>query len=68
VILSGKLDRKIALKEIQVSKGARAMIEAAGGSIHLTPKPVVEKKDRKAKKAKKNQAEGNAKPEEAPKE
>src|SRR6267142_2189125 len=33
VILSGKLERKIALKEIQVSKGARAMIEAAGGSI-----------------------------------
>ncbi len=68
VILSGKLERKVALKEIPVSKGARAMIEAAGGSIRLTPKPVVEKKDRKAKKAKKNQAEGNAKPEEAPKE
>src|ERR671925_181521 len=32
VILSGKLDRKLSLKEILVSKGARAMIEAAGGS------------------------------------
>src|SRR5215813_13008777 len=49
VIVSGKLERKVALKEIQVSKGARAMIEAAGGTIQLTPKPVVEpkKKDKK---------------------
>lgn len=55
VILSGKLERKVALKEIQVSKGARAMIEAAGGSIQLTEKPKVEKKkkERKAKKPEK---------------
>ena len=52
VILSGKLERKVALKEILVSKGARAMIEAAGGSIHITEKPKVEKK-KKEKKAKK---------------
>src|SRR6195256_441485 len=64
VILSGKLERKVALKEIPVSKGARAAIEAAGGSIHLTPKPVVEKKDRKAKKAKKAAAAGTAKADE----
>ena len=53
VILSGKLERKVALKEIQVSKGARAMIEGAGGSIQLTPKPQPEKKkkERKAKAA-----------------
>jgi len=53
VILSGKLERKLALKEIQVSKGARAMIEGAGGSIQLTPKPQPEKKkkERKAKAA-----------------
>ena len=53
VILSGKLERKVALKEIQVSKGARAMIEGAGGSIQLTPKPQPEKKkkERKAKPA-----------------
>ncbi len=52
VILSGKLERKVVLKEIQVSKGARAMIEAAGGTIHLTPNPDVEprKKDKKEKK------------------
>jgi large subunit ribosomal protein L15 len=67
VILSGKLERKVALKEIPVSKGARVMIEAAGGTILLTPKPVVEKKDRKAKKAKKAEGEATAKPDEAPK-
>jgi large subunit ribosomal protein L15 len=59
VILSGKLERKLALKEIQVSKGARAMIEGAGGTIQLTPKPQPEKKKR-ARKAK-------AAPAEAPK-
>ena len=53
VILSGKLERKVSLKEIQVSKGARSMIEGAGGSIQLTPKPQPEKKkkERKAKAA-----------------
>jgi large subunit ribosomal protein L15 len=54
VILSGKLERKVSLKEIQVSKGARSMIEAAGGSIQITEKPKVEpkKKDKKARPAK----------------
>jgi large subunit ribosomal protein L15 len=61
VILAGKLERKIALKEIPVSKGARAMIEAAGGSIQLTPKPEAPKKEKKEKKAKKVEPEGEAK-------
>jgi large subunit ribosomal protein L15 len=52
VILSGKLERKVVLKEIPVSKGARAMIEAAGGSIQLTEKPQAAKKEKKAKKPK----------------
>jgi large subunit ribosomal protein L15 len=54
VIVSGKLERKIVLKEIPVSKGARAMIEAAGGSIQLTEKPKAEpkKKEKKDKKVK----------------
>jgi large subunit ribosomal protein L15 len=53
VILSGELKRKVSLKEIKVSKGARALIEKVGGSIHITEKPVVEKKkkDKKKKKA-----------------
>ena len=33
VILSGKLARKLTLKGVKASKGARAAIEAAGGSI-----------------------------------
>ena len=52
VILSGELKRKVALKEIEVSKGARSMIEAAGGSIALTPKPEPKPKKQKEKKAK----------------
>ena len=59
VILSGKLERKVSLKEIQVSKGARAMIEGAGGSIQITEKPKVEKK-KKEKKAKKPEQGGEA--------
>jgi len=35
VILSGTLSRKITLKGLAVSKGARAAIEAAGGSVEL---------------------------------
>ena len=50
VILSGELKRKVSLKEIKVSKGARALIEKAGGSIQITEKPVVEKKKKKASK------------------
>ena len=57
VILSGKLDRKVSLKEIGVSKGARAMIEAAGGSIHITEKPKIEKKKKEKKPKKAEQPE-----------
>jgi large subunit ribosomal protein L15 len=57
VILSGKLERKVSLKEIQVSKGARSMIEGAGGTIQLTPKPEPKPKKEKTKKAAKPAAE-----------
>lgn len=33
VILSGKLEKKVSLKGIRVTKGARVAIEAAGGTI-----------------------------------
>jgi large subunit ribosomal protein L15 len=33
VILAGEIERKVALKGLGVSKGARAAIEAAGGSV-----------------------------------
>jgi large subunit ribosomal protein L15 len=59
VILSGKLERKITLKEIPVSKGARSMIEGAGGSIQLTEKPKAETK-KKEKKDKKVKADGDS--------
>ena len=39
VILAGEIKRKIALKGLLVSKGARAAIEAAGGSVEL-PAPM----------------------------
>jgi len=59
VILSGKLERKVSLKEILVSKGARSVIEAAGRSIQITEKPKVEpKKKDKKKKAKKPEDAG----------
>ena len=41
VILSGEIKRKVTLKGIAVTKGARAAIEAAGGSVEL-PAPAPE--------------------------
>jgi large subunit ribosomal protein L15 len=35
VILAGKIERRIALKGLGVSKGARAAVEAAGGTVEL---------------------------------
>jgi large subunit ribosomal protein L15 len=37
VILSGKIDMAVALKDIAVTKGAKAAIEAAGGSVTVAP-------------------------------
>jgi large subunit ribosomal protein L15 len=44
VILAGKLSRKITLKQVKATKGARAMIEAAGGRVEFTEKPAAPKK------------------------
>jgi large subunit ribosomal protein L15 len=50
VVLSGKLTRKVTLKDMGVTKGARAAIEAAGGSIvDNRPKPEPKKSEVKAK-------------------
>ena len=54
VILSGKLDRKITLKGLKATKGARAAIEAAGGKYEepaAAPAPL-KKLVAKEKKAK----------------
>jgi large subunit ribosomal protein L15 len=40
VIVSGEISRKVALKGIGISKGARAAIEAAGGSVELPAEKV----------------------------
>jgi large subunit ribosomal protein L15 len=61
VILSGELKRKITLKEIRVSKGARALIEKAGGKIELTEKPAAEKKPKEKQAKKPEAAEGEQK-------
>jgi large subunit ribosomal protein L15 len=37
VILAGELQRTVALKGIGVTKGARAALEAAGGTVELPP-------------------------------
>ena len=52
VILSGELKRKVTLKGVKASKGARAAIEAAGGKVEEAPAPSVEKKLAKKAKAK----------------
>ena len=52
VIVSGKLSRKISLKDVGASKGARAMIEAAGGSVSIA-----EKAEQPRKLPKKNKPE-----------
>ena len=39
VILAGEIKRKVAVKGVGVSKGARAAIEAAGGSVELPAPP-----------------------------
>ena len=39
VILSGEIKRKVALKGVGVTKGARAAIEGAGGSVEAPAKP-----------------------------
>jgi large subunit ribosomal protein L15 len=39
VILSGKLSRKVTLKGVKATKGARAAIEAAGGKVEEAQAP-----------------------------
>jgi large subunit ribosomal protein L15 len=46
VIVSGEIKRKVALKGLRVSKGAKAAIEAAGGSVELLVVAAPEKKSK----------------------
>ncbi|MGQ0523921.1 MAG: 50S ribosomal protein L15 [Betaproteobacteria bacterium] len=47
VIRSGEIKRKIALKGVVVSKGARAAIEGAGGSVEAPAQPAVKQAGKK---------------------
>ena len=59
IILSGKLTKKLNVKgDVKASKGARAAIESAGGTIEVIEEPQKEKK--KKKKAKKPETEAKA--------
>jgi len=49
VILSGKIERKVSLSGLRVTKGARAAIEAAGGSIAPLEEKAPVGKGKKAK-------------------
>jgi len=52
VLLSGKLTRKVTVKDMGVTKGARAAIEAAGGAVvDNRPKPQPKQPEPKAKAA-----------------
>ncbi len=59
IIVSGKVSKKLNVKgEVRVSKGARAAIEAAGGSVEVLDKPAAPEKPKKEKQ--KPKAEGEA--------
>ena len=60
VILAGTLMRKLALRGIAVSKGARAAVEAAGGSVELPEVKPAEGKKAERKKAYVAQAKARA--------
>lgn len=50
VVLSGKLTRKVTVKDMGVTRGARAAIEAAGGAVvDNRPKPEPKKSETKAR-------------------
>jgi large subunit ribosomal protein L15 len=60
VIVAGTLTRKLALKGIAVSKGARVAIEAVGGSVELLEVKPAEGKKAERKKAYVAQAKARA--------
>jgi large subunit ribosomal protein L15 len=60
IILAGKLEKKLAVKgDVKATKGARAAIEAAGGSVEVVQAPTQKpaKKDKKQKPEAKPAAE-----------
>ena len=60
VILSGEIKRKVALIGLRVSKGARAAIEAAGGSVEESAKAEASAREAKGTAAKAGKKAGAA--------
>ena len=59
IIVSGKVSKKLNVKgDVRASKGARAAIEAAGGTVEVIDKPAAPEKPTKEKR--KPKAEGEA--------
>ena len=59
IIVSGKVSKKLNVKgDVRASKGARAAIEAAGGTVEVIDKPAAPEKPKKEKK--KPKVEGEA--------
>ena len=58
IIVSGKVSKKLNVKgDVRASKGARAAIEAAGGSVEVIEKPAAPQKPKKEKKKPKSEGE-----------
>ena len=58
IILAGKLTKKLNVKgDVKASKGARAAIEGAGGSVEVIEAPKVERKKKEKKVKKPEQSE-----------
>ena len=58
IIVAGKVSKKLNVKgDIRASKGARAAIEAAGGSVEVIDKPAAPQKPKKEKKKPKSEGE-----------
>src|SRR4051812_29531802 len=62
IILAGKLTKKLNVKgDVKASKGARAAIEGAGGSVEVIEAPKVERKKKEKKAGKPEQGGESAK-------
>jgi len=58
IIVSGKVSKKLNLKgDVRASKGARAAIEAAGGTVEVIEQPAAPQKPKKEKKKPKPEGE-----------
>jgi large subunit ribosomal protein L15 len=57
IILSGAIERKVSVVGVGVTKGAKAAIEAAGGTVEVLPVPELTAKQKQAEAERKAKAE-----------